>query len=143
MFKLTILMKMLPVMIKNWRLTIISILSAFIWYQNNSEEVKWGFVTIPYIQAQLHESTTALKESASGNAALADSLDKRNREIVEWKATSKVLTTQNQILTTQIEDVKWTTTTRVAALMRQQTPKDCSAAFRLLSTNIGDLSWDE
>lgn len=130
-------------MIKNWRVTIIGILLSVLWYQNYSTEVRWDIVTIPYIQSQLDEATTALKTSADGNAELSASLDKRNMEVAEWKATTKVLATQNEILTTQIDKVKGSTHARVAKLIKQQTPKSCTAAFNLLSTNIGELKWDD
>lgn len=141
--KITLFMKIAPHLITYWRLTLIAVLSTVVWYQNFSTELYWDVPTIPSIATQLVESKDQLQVSIDGNAKLTASLDKRNEEIAEWKATTSVLETQNEVLSSKIELVGTTTKSRVARRLRQPAPSNCAAAFKLLAEGTGELTWEE
>lgn len=139
--KITLFMKLSPYLVQYWRLTLIAVLSTVVWYQNFSTELYWDVPTIPHVSTQLIESEDELKTTIDGNAKLAEKLDKRNEEIAEWKATTSVLETQNEVLSNKIEVVGNSTKSRVAKRLRQPAPSSCTEAFKLLSEGTGELSW--
>lgn len=143
MLKFTLMMKVLPHAIKNWRITIIVLLCSFIWYQNNSDVIRMNIITIPNIQSQLDIAKDALDQSTEGNTKLADSLTKQNKEIQQWQDATTILEHKNVTLTNKINIVRVDSSKRVNDLLLQKTPQSCDTAFKLLSTGAREIQWND
>jgi len=125
-----------------WREFLILFLVLFIGYQNTFEHRVLLFVdTIPYLQKQLDESSTKLKECEAGNKNLSNSIDVQNHAILQWKETSDKLEAANARLVTEIDQMHKNTLTQVSTILNGKTPKTCAESMNYLRDSLGDLKW--
>ena len=82
-----------------------------------------------------------MKICQAGNDALSATIDKRNSEVKKWKDITNDLEADIKNLQTVITGIRTKTKTEVQTILKDETPKTCSAAIDYLRDGRKDLQW--
>jgi len=128
--------------LKYWKEILIALLIALALYQNTSS-IRYLFFlnTIPSCLQQLDKAKTDLKDAQDTIAEYKNTIDQRNKEVMQWKTVSNELEAQNQQLQIKITSMQKKTEAQVRDILNDPTPKDAQSSMNYLRDGIKDLSW--
>lgn len=136
------LKKLIPAIIKNWKIILIVGLGFIVWYQNfNETRFLFGAETMPSLEKQLVAAVKAVDVCKKGNVTLTKAIDDRNEEVAKWKAISKSLEDDIGALQEDLNAERVKTEAEVEAILKDTTPKTCNEAIDYLRDGRKDLQW--
>lgn len=134
--------KIFAILIHYWRIFLIVVLGAIVFYQNYSgTRFIFGAQTIPYLEEKLATSENNLKVCGDGNAALTAAIDKNNTRIDEYAKLTKDLEASVATLGGELAEERGKTNTEVEVILKDPTPKTCEKAMDYMRDGIKDLKW--
>ena len=134
--------KLMPLLIKNYKIVIFVLMAAVIGYQNFFEtRVFFGSETIPSLKIRLAAAENAVLICKDGNDKLSAAIDERNAEVEKWAGLTEVLEGDILVLKDKINNMRVDTVKAVDSILKDETPKTCEASIDYLRDGRKDLQW--
>lgn len=125
-----------------WKIFLIGVLAAIIWYQN-VPETRWlfGAETIPALEADLVVVKKNLQTAIDGNKELSDAIDEYNARVEAYKQLEIKMRKDIDKLQGELDIARTTTNTEVDIILNDPTPQSCEKAIDYLRDAGKDLKW--